>query len=126
MLNKFTNLRDRLHAKARALKTDLRAIAGAMRDSRTPWLARALALLVLAYAASPIDLIPDFIPVLGLLDDLILVPLGLWLLLHLIPAHILTEHRAHAGDLDPHFSKAGLIIMTALWLASAILLLRWL
>ena len=88
------SLRDRLHVKARALKTELRAIAGAMRDPRTPWAARVLALLILAYAASPIDLIPDFIPILGLLDDLVLVPLGIALLLRLIPAHVLAEHRA--------------------------------
>lgn len=75
----------RLRAFARHLKAELLALSLAARDPRTPWYARAWALLVLAYALSPIDLIPDFIPVLGQLDDLLLVPAGLWVALRLIP-----------------------------------------
>ncbi|GGK14258.1 hypothetical protein GCM10008955_04570 [Deinococcus malanensis] len=67
----------RLQAAARRLRAELLAVSHAARDPQTPWPARALALLVLAYALSPIDLIPDFIPLLGLLDDLLLVPAGL-------------------------------------------------
>lgn len=86
----------RLRAWAFALRRDAHAVWLAARDPRTPWLAKAVALAVAAYALSPIDLIPDFIPVLGLLDDLILVPGGLWLALRLIPAEVLAAHRAAA------------------------------
>ncbi|MFC6662253.1 YkvA family protein [Deinococcus multiflagellatus] len=79
------SLTTRLRTLARRLKAELLALSLAARDPRTPWYARAWALLVLAYALSPIDLIPDFIPVLGQLDDLLLVPAGLWLALRLIP-----------------------------------------
>jgi uncharacterized membrane protein YkvA (DUF1232 family) len=120
------DIRDRLRASARRMKQELGALAGAMRDPRTPWLARTLAFLVLAYAASPIDLIPDFIPVLGLLDDLILVPLGIWLVLRLVPAAVMAEHRARAAIPDPRLARSGLAIMVAIWLASAALLWWWL
>ncbi|MBL8056706.1 MAG: DUF1232 domain-containing protein, partial [Anaerolineales bacterium] len=76
---------ERLRAHARALKAEAYALYLAARDPRTPWYARALAAGVAAYAFSPLDLIPDFIPVLGYLDDLVLVPLGIWLALRLIP-----------------------------------------
>lgn len=87
----------RLRAFARGLKAELLALSLAARDSRTPWLARVLALLVLAYALSPIDLIPDPIPVLGQLDDLLIVPAGLWLVLRLIPPDVLADARARAA-----------------------------
>jgi len=76
---------ERLRLWARRLKFDLVAVSLAARDPRTPWSARLLALAVVAYALSPIDLIPDAVPVLGLLDDLVLLPLGLWLVIRLIP-----------------------------------------
>lgn len=69
----------------------------ACRDPRVPWLAKVIAALVVAYALSPIDLIPDFIPVLGLLDDFVLVPLGLALAIRLVPVAVLQEHRAQAA-----------------------------
>jgi uncharacterized membrane protein YkvA (DUF1232 family) len=75
-------------------KQDAVAVSLAVRDPRVPWYARAVGACVVAHALSPIDLIPDFIPVLGYLDDLVLVPLGLLLMLRLIPADILAEHRA--------------------------------
>src|SRR6476620_3180105 len=84
-------------ARARALKRDTYALYLAARDPRTPWYARALAVLILAYAFSPIDLIPDFIPVLGYLDDLLLVPLGLALLARLVPAEVMADARARAS-----------------------------
>lgn len=68
-------------------------------DRRTPWHAKGLALIVVAYAFSPIDLIPDFIPILGYLDDLLILPLGIWAAVRLIPRHIMDEHRAHAETL---------------------------
>ena len=87
------------------LKDRLRAIAGearvlwiAARDPRTPWLAKAIAGAVAAYALSPIDLIPDFIPLIGWLDDLIIVPAGIALALRLIPPDLLAEFRAQLLD----------------------------
>jgi uncharacterized membrane protein YkvA (DUF1232 family) len=106
---------------ARALKRDAHAVWLAARDPRTPWYAKAVAMAVAAYAFSPIDLIPDFIPVLGYLDDLILVPAGLWLALRLIPAEVLAEHRlaAEAAAARPVSRlAAGLVIIG--WAAFAV------
>lgn len=83
---------------ARALKSEVQALSLAARDPRTPWVAKALIGLVLAYAFSPIDLIPDFVPVLGLLDDLLLVPASLALAIKLIPAEVMADSRAAARD----------------------------
>jgi membrane protein DedA with SNARE-associated domain/uncharacterized membrane protein YkvA (DUF1232 family) len=87
----------RVRAWAHVLRRDVHAIYLASRDERVPWYAKGLALLIAAYAVSPIDLIPDFIPVLGHLDEVILIPLGIWLLLRLIPAEVLDEHRRAAA-----------------------------
>ena len=87
---------DRLKAKARSLKQETHAIYLAARDPRTPWYARALVWCVAAYAFSPIDLIPDFIPVLGYLDDLIIIPAGLALVVRLIPPEALAQARETA------------------------------
>ena len=83
--------------RARALKADIYALYLASRDPRVPRLAKVVAALTVGYALSPIDLIPDFIPLLGHLDDLVLVPLGLALAIRLIPRPILAEHRAAAA-----------------------------
>jgi len=85
-----------LKARARALKTETYAIYLAARDARTPWYAKAIALGTVAYAISPIDLIPDFIPVIGYLDDLIIVPAGIALAVRLIPAEVMSEARETA------------------------------
>jgi len=85
-------------ARARALKREISALLSAYRDPRTPWYAKLWALLVLAYAFSPIDLIPDFIPVVGYLDDLILLPLGIALAVRLIPPEVMDEARLTAGQ----------------------------
>src|SRR6185295_7772663 len=90
------------------------------RDPRTPWIAKAVAFSVAAYAFSPIDLIPDFVPVLGLLDELILVPAGLWLALRLIPPAVLAEHRATAeAAADRPVSRAAAVAVVAGWIAMA-------
>jgi uncharacterized membrane protein YkvA (DUF1232 family) len=102
------------------LRADTHALYLAYRDPRLPWQARVLAILVLAYALSPIDLIPDFIPVLGYLDDLVLVPLGIWAVLRLIPPDVMAEARARAAQaLDERAPtwRAGAFIVGALWLA---------
>jgi uncharacterized membrane protein YkvA (DUF1232 family) len=98
----------------------------AARDPRVPWRAKAVAGAVAAYALSPVDLIPDFIPVLGYLDDLIIVPAGILLALWLIPATVVEELRAEAARLDARpRSRAGMVFIIAIWIASA-LLLAWL
>ena len=81
---------------AKAIRRDVHAIYLASRDPRVPWYAKTLAIAVAAYALSPIDLIPDFIPVLGYLDDLIIVPLGILLVVKLVPPEIMRGHRAVA------------------------------
>jgi uncharacterized membrane protein YkvA (DUF1232 family) len=88
---------DRLKRWARDVRRDVHALYLAARDPRVPWYAKALAAAVAGYALSPLDLIPDVIPVVGYLDDLILVPLGILLVLRLIPAEIMAEHRATAA-----------------------------
>ena len=81
----------------RTIRCDAHAVYLAARDPRVPWYAKALALCVAGYALSPIDLIPDFIPVLGYLDDLVVVPLGILAVVKLVPPHIMAEHRAAAA-----------------------------
>ena len=114
-----------LKAWAGRLKRDVVALWLAARDPRTPWLAKMLAGFVAAYALSPIDLIPDFIPVLGLLDDLLIVPAGLWLAARTVPPALMAEFRAEAASREGPASRAAAIIIIALWLAAAGLIL-WL
>jgi len=119
-----------LNAWARALKRDMHATYLAARDPRVPWYAKALALCVAAYALSPIDLIPDFIPVLGYLDDLIIVPLGILLVIKLVPPQIMAEHRAAAAlEAERPTSAAGAVAIVAIWVAAAAafawLIYRW-
>lgn len=107
--------------KVRQLKNELVALYLAYRDRRTPWYARLWLLLVLAYAVSPIDLIPDFVPVLGYLDDLILVPLGIWVALRLVPAEVLVECRvaAQSGEgLQGVPRWLGTFLIGAIWIAA--------
>jgi uncharacterized membrane protein YkvA (DUF1232 family) len=104
--------------QARKLKQDVVAIALATRDPRVPWYAKALGACIIAYALSPIDLIPDFVPVVGYLDDLVLVPLGLLLMLRLIPAAVMAEHRAAAAEIAQRpVSYAGAAAIIVIWLA---------
>ncbi|HUF92352.1 MAG TPA: DUF1232 domain-containing protein [Candidatus Limnocylindria bacterium] len=114
-------------AAARRLERDVYALAFAVRDPRVPWYAKAVAACVVAYALSPIDLIPDFIPVLGYLDDLVLVPLGVWLVVRLVPAAVLSECRARADAVSGRARSWGAAaVIVAIWLLLAILALRWL
>jgi uncharacterized membrane protein YkvA (DUF1232 family) len=115
--------RETWRQRVRSLKRDVVAIALAVRDPRVPWYAKAVGACVVAYALSPIDLIPDFVPVLGLLDDLVLVPLGLLLVVRLIPPGILAEHRAAAAEVvERPVSRAGAAAIIAIWLLAAALL----
>ena len=111
-----------LKAWAKKLKRDVVALWLAARDPRTPWHARALAGAVAAYALSPIDLIPDFIPVLGYLDDLLIVPAGIWLALRWVPAPLMAELRERAATRARPWSLAAAIVIVALWLAATGLL----
>ena len=115
----------RLKDWARGLKTEIVALWLAARDSRTPLAAKLVAGGVAAYALSPIDLIPDFIPVLGLLDDLLIVPAGIWLARRMIPEALLAEMRARAADMPRPQSNVGLALVIALWLLVAGLLTWW-
>ena len=112
---------ERLKTRARGLKRDTLTLYFAARDPRTPWYAKALAAAVVAYALSPFDLIPDFIPVIGYVDDLIVVPLGIALVLKLVPASVMLDcrERAQAFDGKP-ISRAGAAFMICVWLAAAV------
>lgn len=112
---------DRLKPWAKALKRDVVALWLAARDPRVPWGAKLLAGGVAAYALSPIDLIPDFVPVLGLLDDVLIVPAGIWLCLRLIPPPVMADLRARAEAVDRPRSTAGMVAIVALWLATLVL-----
>jgi uncharacterized membrane protein YkvA (DUF1232 family) len=117
-----------LKRRAGRLKADTFALYLAARDPRTPWYARLLVAAVVAYALSPIDLIPDFVPVLGYLDDMVLVPLGIVLAIQLVPAPVLAECRERARQVlegeKPVSRTAGAVIIL-IWIGSAVLCLIW-
>jgi uncharacterized membrane protein YkvA (DUF1232 family) len=122
---------ERLRGWARGIKRDVIALWLAARDPRVPWYAKTVAALVAAYALSPIDLIPDMIPVLGYLDDVILVPLGILLAVRLIPAPLMAELREEAARRGERpVSRAGAAAVVAIWLIALAALvdalwLRW-
>ncbi|MCL4266564.1 MAG: DUF1232 domain-containing protein [Anaerolineae bacterium] len=106
----------RLRKWARELKQQTLVVYFAARDPRTPWFTRLLGLGVAAYALSPIDLIPDFIPVLGYLDDLVIVPLGVLLVIRLTPADVLTSSRAKASEMAGKPTSPAMAVATvAIW-----------
>lgn len=117
-----------IHRWAQALKKQTLVVYFAARDPRTPWLVRLLALGVAAYALSPIDLIPDFIPILGYLDDLIIVPLGVALLLRLVPEDVQLSAQAQAAAVSERpVSRAAAAFILVLWAMLAVVagLLVW-
>ena len=112
---------------ARDIKRDVVAIWIAARDPRVPWYAKLVAAAVAAYALSPIDLIPDFIPVLGYLDDVIIVPAGILLTVRLIPDGLMDEFRAEAERRAQRpTSRAAAIVIVALWIIAIAVASRWL
>ena len=115
----------RLKEWARAIRRDAHAVYLAARDPRTPWYVKALALCVAGYALSPIDLIPDFIPVLGYLDDIVLVPLGIAAVAWMIPADVMAEHRDMATRAKRPISRMAAVVIVCIWIAS-IALTGWL
>lgn len=119
---------DRLKNWARSCKREVRALGLALRHPGTPWYAKAWLGLVVAYAFSPIDLVPDFVPVLGYLDDLILLPVGIWIALRLIPEDVLAQCRQQADqDIQNGHSIGwvGLAMVILVWVAASALTL-WL
>lgn len=118
----------KLKQQARHLKAETFALYLAARDPRTPWYAKFLVAGIVAYAFSPIDLIPDFIPVIGYLDDLILLPLGIIVAIRLIPPTVLAECRAQAEDTvnnNKPVSRLAGVIIVAIWLLLAVLCSVW-
>ena len=107
----------RLREWARRLKLEIRAVAIAYRSPQTPWFAKLFAALVVAYALSPIDLIPDFIPVLGYLDDLLILPLGLALAIRLTPDPVMQSAREQASKTDLQPMPCGVMLVLATWFA---------
>ncbi|TBZ22536.1 YkvA family protein [Rhizobium leguminosarum] len=108
---------------AKSLKRDIVALWLAARDPRVPWHAKAVAGAVAAYALSPIDLIPDFIPILGYLDDLLIVPFGIMLAIRLVPVEVMNELRREATRrTERPSSRVGLIFILAVWLICIIFL----
>lgn len=122
------SLLDELKQRARRLKAETFALYLAARHPDTPWYAKVLIGAIVAYAFSPIDLIPDFIPVIGYLDDLVLIPLGIGLAIKLVPAPVLNECRARAQEVmangKPVSRVAGAVVVI-IWLALAALCAAW-
>ncbi len=117
---------DGLKNWARTIKRDVRALYSAIRDPRVPWYAKALGLVIVGYALSPIDLIPDFIPILGYLDDVILVPLGLLIVVRMIPPDVMAEHRVRAlATQDRPVSRVAAAVVIGIWVLS-LALCAWL
>lgn len=113
--------------KAKALKGEVHALSLAARDPRVPWYAKVFAAFIIGYALSPIDLIPDFLPVIGYLDDLVLIPAGIILLVKMIPRDLMEEFRekalSHNGRLKrKHWLAAGVIVL--IWIISIYIALR--
>ncbi|PVE41939.1 YkvA family protein [Limnohabitans planktonicus] len=112
---------------ARRIKRDGVMLWFACRDPRTPWWLKALAFLVVAYALSPIDLVPDFIPVLGFVDDVILLPVLIWFIVRHLPEHIASDCRQQADDWMSErggkpVSRAGIVLVLLVWAVVAWLL----
>lgn len=109
-------------ARAGELKRDTVAVMLACKDHRVPWYAKALALVIAAYALSPIDLIPDFVPVIGYLDDLLIIPLGILLVLKMVPPEVMADCRRKVDEGAPASQTAGRVaalIIASLWVGVA-------
>lgn len=121
LLNKF-------RIRVAHLQNETFALYLASRHPQTPWYAKVFVAAVVAYAVSPIDLIPDFIPVLGYLDDLVLIPLGIVVAIRMIPSHILAECRIRAHQLDTgtgSASRIAAVVVVGIWLILTALCILW-
>jgi uncharacterized membrane protein YkvA (DUF1232 family) len=117
-------LLERIRNWARRIKRDSVSLWFALRDARTPWAVKALCMFVVGYALSPIDLIPDFIPVLGYVDDVLLLPALIWLAVRLLPSPVLADSRRQADDWlatqgRKPTSKVGAVVIVLVWIAFA-------
>jgi uncharacterized membrane protein YkvA (DUF1232 family) len=128
----MTSFLDTWKARAKQLKTEVYALYLAYKDPRTPWYAKVFSAVVVGYAFSPIDLIPDPIPILGYLDDLVLVPLGVFLALKMIPAEVMTDSRREAVEVMAQgkpVNKVAAAIIVLIWVGVAalgiMLVTRW-
>ena len=109
---------ERLKAKAKVIKRELTALYLAYRHPEVPWYAKLFTAIVIGYALSPIDLIPDFIPILGYLDDLILIPVGINIAVKMIPDHVMIECREQAVELEKKLPGSS-------WIAAVVILIIW-
>lgn len=116
----------RWRERVRALKREIHVLYLASRHPGTPWYTKGLMFLVVAYAVSPVDLIPDFVPVLGYVDDMILLPLGIMLACRLIPATVLAQCREEADKrvTDPAFVRTGAALVVGAWVVTMLVLVR--
>ena len=124
------NIVDSWKRRARQIRTETYALYLAYRDPRVPWYAKVLVACVVGYAFSPLDLIPDFVPVLGYLDDLVLIPLGILLVRRLVPARVMDEYRVRAVEAMKEGKPvnkvaAGVIITIWLLLATLTVFFMW-
>ncbi len=126
------NFIDTWKARARQLEQEVYALYLAYKDPRTPWYAKALTAVVVAYAFSPIDLVPDFIPVFGYLDDLLLIPLGAYLAVRLIPQPVMADCRLKAQEVMAEgkpVNKTAALVIVLIWIAAVIavgiMVYRW-
>lgn len=114
--------------QAKLLKVEVYALYLAYRDPRVPWYARIFTACVVGYAFSPIDLIPDFIPVIGYLDDLVLIPLGIKVAISMIPANVMTESREKAREIirqGKPVNRIAAVIIVSIWLILAVLIITY-
>jgi len=120
------NMLEKLKSRARALKNEVFAVYLAAKDPRTPWYAKVLIFLVVAHTLSPIDLIPDFIPILGYLDDLIITPLGLALAIRLIPVGVLEEAREKVAgsSVERSVRIVGVFVIVLVWIIIIFFIIR--
>jgi len=110
----------RIRGWLRNLRDEIAVLGSLLGDRRTPWYARLFIGLLVAYWLSPIDLIPDFIPLLGYLDELVLLPLGVMFVRLLVPAALMADHRAELRGFSPWLRTAGMVIVLLLWVLTAI------
>jgi len=119
---------DSLRNRARLLKRETLTLYLAARDRRTPWYAKLLAVIIVAYALSPVDLIPDFVPVLGYLDELVLIPAGIALVIRLVPEEVMADARSRASEVVGRAKKTAIwaaVVIVAVWLLVAWVVVRW-
>jgi uncharacterized membrane protein YkvA (DUF1232 family) len=119
---------DSLRNRARLLKRETLTLYLAARDPRTPWYAKLLAVIIVAYALSPVDLIPDFVPVLGYLDELVLIPAGIALVIRLVPEEVMADARSRASEVVGRAKKTAIwaaVVIVAVWLLVAWVVVRW-